>query len=41
MSEISAISAASFFCGIALMYLVMSRTYNKRRMEEDKKGLIL
>ncbi|EAQ12235.1 MULTISPECIES: hypothetical protein [Maritimibacter] len=34
MTTITLVGVGAFFSGVALMYLVMSRTANKRRLEE-------
>jgi hypothetical protein len=33
MTTITLVGVGAFFSGVALMYLVMSRTQNKRRLE--------
>jgi CHASE1-domain containing sensor protein len=38
MTTIALVSVSSFLSGVALMYLVMSRTHNKRRLERMAEG---
>ncbi|MEC7762424.1 MAG: hypothetical protein VX874_11005 [Pseudomonadota bacterium] len=36
MTTITLVGVGAFLSGVALMYLVMSRTANKRRLEETQ-----